>query len=86
MIGLDILKTGVKIVTNPAGFAAEHVAGRIVERDESGKELPEAQAVQIKLDRIAALLAFMAERMDPDGYKQVFGEDADRAQEDTEWL
>lgn len=97
-LGLDILKTGAKIVANPAGFVTEQVAGRIVERDESGKELPEIHAFQVKLDRIAAFLSFIAERMDPEGYERIFGvasdtdsqtqeqEAGEDAQEEEAWL
>ncbi|MYC16957.1 MAG: hypothetical protein F4Y39_24810 [Gemmatimonadetes bacterium] len=96
-LGLDILK----IVTNPAGFVTDQVIERIVERDESGKELPEVHAFQIKLDRIASLLSFIAVRMDPEGYERVFGaiggtpqpepaqqeqEAGEDTQEDEEWL
>lgn len=70
--GLGILKTTAQAASNPVGFAARQ-AGRVIETDESGAELPEVHAFQVKLDRIAALLSFIAERVDPEGYEQVFG-------------
>ncbi len=70
--GFDLLKSTAQVAANPVGFAADQV-NRIIETDESGRELPEVHAFQVKLDRIAALLSFIAERMDPEGYEQSFG-------------
>lgn len=67
----------VKAAANPAGFVAEKVTDRVVEHGKDGKPLPEVQAFQVKLDRIAALLAFMAERADPEAFREVFGGDLD---------
>lgn len=71
--GTGLLKTGIQAATNPAGFLVDQASKRLIETDEDGKELPEIQAFQVKLDRIAALLSFIAERTDPEGYEQVFG-------------
>ena len=71
--GVGLLKTAAEVVSNPAGFVVGQIADRVIETGEDGKELPEAQAIQVKLDRIAALLSFIAERADPEGFEQVFG-------------
>ena len=68
------LETGTKIATNPAGFLVDQTLGRVIETDEEGKELPEIHAFQVKLDRTNALLAFIAEHMDPEGFNQTFGD------------
>lgn len=95
--GTGLLKTGAKIAVNPAGFAADQVVSRVIETDEDGKELPEVHAFQVKMDRMVALLAFIAERMDLEGFEAQFGtvvdgdtEGADKPQEDVQeeeqWL
>lgn len=81
--GLDILKTTAQAASNPVGFAAGQVS-RIIETDETGEELPEIHAFQVKLDRIAALLSFIAERADPEGYEQVFGDTPQPAADTSE--
>ena len=79
---LNIAKTGVRVASNPFGFAVEHM----VETDADGNELPEIQAFQIKLDRITALLAFIGQEMNPEKYAEVFGcaDDTADAEEDQQ--
>ena len=81
---MEIIKTGAQIATNPAGFVVDQTVGRIIETDEEGKELPEIHAFQVKLDRTNALLAFIAERMDPEGFAQTFGDGSEPLEATTE--